>query len=78
MLKGEIRSFVLCILLFVVYFRQTKMSICSDPQEGSIVQCLDMAIHEEKADHEVDITDVPLVWLYEVIWVKMAHESQMC
>lgn len=54
MLKGEIRSSVLCILLFVVYFRQTKMSICSDPQEGSIVQCFDMAIHEEKADHEFD------------------------
>lgn len=21
---------------------------------------------------------VPLTWLYEVIWVKMAHKDQMC
>lgn len=39
-------------LLFVVYFRKTKLSICPEPQEGSVAQCLESALHEVGADDE--------------------------
>lgn len=32
------------------------MSICSDPQEGSIVQCLEMALREVEAFDGLDVT----------------------
>lgn len=35
------------------------MPIYSDPQEGSVVQCLDMSAHEVKADDESDVTGCP-------------------
>lgn len=49
--KGEIRSSVQSTLLFV-YFRETRMPICSHPQEGTIVQYLEMAGHAVSADDD--------------------------
>lgn len=42
-------------LLFVVCFRQTKLSVCSDPQEGSVAQCVELAVHEEEAGDEFHV-----------------------
>lgn len=53
----EINCYLFYYLLF--YFRQTEMPIYSDPQEGSVVQCLDMSAHEVKADDESDVTGCP-------------------
>lgn len=52
-LKREMRTLIWCISLFVVYFRQTKLPVCSDPQEGSVAQCVEMAVHEGEAGDEL-------------------------
>lgn len=49
------RTLIWCISLFVVYFRRTKLSVCCDPQEGSVAQCVEMAGHEEEAGDEFDV-----------------------
>lgn len=58
MLKGEslIERLILCVLLFVAYFRKTKLSICISPQEGSIEQCLEVDVHEVEVNDEFDVT----------------------
>lgn len=35
------------------------MSICSDPQEGSIIQCLGMDVDEVEAGDEFAVTGCP-------------------
>lgn len=72
-LKREMRTLIWCISLFVVYFRQTKLSVCSDPQEGSVAQCVEMAVHEGEAGDEFDVIRMRLC---EVMWVKMAHKAR--
>lgn len=70
MLKGEMRNLIKSSLLFVVYFKETKMPIYSDPQEGSIVQCFKkwQAMQYLLMINWISL-DVSLVWLYELIWV---------
>lgn len=52
------------------------MLICSDPQEGSIVQCLDMAVHEVEA---FDGFDVTVCSSGVAVWGYMGQDgTQMC
>lgn len=51
------------------------MPIWSGPQEGSVVQCLDMATHEVKADDEFDVSGCPSG---DTVWGYMGQDHAQC